>query len=402
MKDTQSTKQSQNGKIKELTYTQKCLIFANLSKDKNKVLINSFDNIPIVKLYTANLKQDNFIYSKIRGGLCFLFEKADKKTNYFLQIYDIHTNSLAFSVPINQKMITEIMKLENYFLCFPTKFHFLGFKFNSKESYDKFLKILKCDTEQDLKKYDINIKSRDFKCPSKDISKFLKDVFKPDLVKRIKAIDSPSGNKNEKDKEKMCSFQLLNELSYLLNNIEYDEENKKFNIFIDKSFNQKIIKTYIDMYKNTKKKNTLNIRIIFDDYTHIYNKNLYIELLINNIMNNNIEAKRLTIFKREHQKRHHKEDFEESKRINSEYIVSKSSSSIPPAIKDNNDKIRNSAIIPNNMNFNNELKRKGNIAANKNMKKSITSHNIIKEVPEEDIDHLKNFNDKQKNNTNKK
>ena len=74
----------------------------------------------------------------------------------------------------------------------------------------------------------------------------------------------------------------------------------------------------------------------------------------------------------------------------------------PPAIKDNNDKIRNSAIIPNNMNFNNELKRKGNIAANKNLKKSITSHNIIKEVPEEDIDHLKNFNDKQKNNTNKK
>ena len=44
-------------------------------------------------------------------------------------------------------------------------------------------------------------------------------------------------------------------------------------------------------------------------------------------MNNFTEAKRLIIFKREHKKRHDKEGYEESKRINSEYYVTKSESS---------------------------------------------------------------------------
>ena len=130
------------------------------------------------------------------------------------------------------------------------------------------------------------------------------------------------------------------------------------------------------------------MRILFDDFTHINNKKCILINLINNLMNNDNEAKKLTIFKREHQKRHNKEDFQESKRINSEYIVSKSSSS-KTTPKDNNDKIRNSAIIPKNNNFNNELKTKGNIAANKNLKAASTFNKIksIKEVPEE-VDHL--------------
>ena len=401
MKGSQLAVKSSNKKAKELSYTQKCLIFANITQDKKKILMNSFDNIPLVKLYTANLKQDNFIYSNIAGGLCFLFEKEDKKINYFLQIYDIHTNTLAFTMQINQKMINDIMKMENNFLCFPTKFHFLGFKFNSKDSHDKFLKILICDTEQDMKKYQINIKSRDFKCLYKDILKAIKDL-KTDLEKSFKAIDSFNGSsKNERDIDKKTSFQFINELSNLVNGIEYDEENKKYNIFIDKSFNPIIIKTFIDMHKKTKKKNSLNIKIIFDDYIHIYNKDMYIDLLINNLINNNSEAKKLTIFKREHQKRHNKEDFEESKRINSEYIVSKSAFPSTIVSKDNNDKIRNSAIIPKNNNFNNELKRKGNLAANKNLKSVSTFNKInsIKEEPEEELDPLKNFIGKDKNYT---
>ena len=110
-------------------------------------------------------------------------------------------------------------------------------------------------------------------------------------------------------------------------------------------------------------------------------------------MNNFSEAKRLIIFKREHKKRHDKEDFEESKRINSEYYLTKSTAS------NDNDKARNSAVIPNS-NFNG-LQRKGNIAADRNkgketLKASLTYNKInsIKEVPEEDIDHLKQFNDK--------
>jgi hypothetical protein len=206
------------------------------------------------------------------------------------------------------------------------------------------------------------------------------------LKKKFKAIDSVK-DKIEKEKDKNI-FQKFDELYYLINCVEYDEENKKFNVFIDKTFNPKIIQPYIDIYKKTKNKSTLNLRIIFDDYTHIYNKKIYVDLLINNLWNNFEETKRLIIFKREHKKRHVKEDFEESKRINSDYYGTPS---------DNQDKFRNSAIIPKPK-FNNELKRKSNIAGNKSFK-TINSFNVIdsiKEKPEEQVDHLKIFNDNTK------
>ena len=395
----QPTKNGTNQKInKELSYTQKCIILANIGIDKKKILINLFDNIPLVKLYTANLKQENFVYSNIKGALCFLVEEENKKVNYYLQIYHINYFSLAFCLQVNQNMIKDLMKLENNFFCLPTKFHFLGFKFTSKDSMEKFLKIFTCESEPDKTALDINKKGRDFKCTYKDILKSIKDC-KSDFEKKFKAIDKISGTA-EKEKDKNV-FHKLDELHYLVNCIEYDEDNKKFNIFIDKTINQRIIQSYIVLYKTAKNKNSLNIRIIFDDYTHIYDKKIYVNLLINNLMNNFAEAKRLIIFKREHKKRHDKEDFEESKRINSEYYVTKSGNS---STKNNNDdKFRNSAVTPNNIS--NELKRKSNIAgANKSIKSTGTFNKIdsIKELPEEDIDHLKKFNDKDKKTNTKK
>ena len=383
--NNQLTKKATNQKSKELSYTQKCIILANLVTDKKKVLINSFDNIPLVKLYTANLKQENFVYSKIKGALCLLYEEENKNIIYYLQIYDINYFSLAFNLQVNQKMVKDLIKIEQNFFCLPTKFHFLGFKFNSKDSMEKFIKFFKCEEKIDKKALDINLKGRDFKCAYKDIIKIIKDV-KSDFEKNFKAIDSVK-DKIEKEKDKNI-FQKFDELYYLINCVEFDEENKKFNVFIDKTFNPKIIQPYIDIYKKTKNKSTLNLRIIFDDYTHIYNKKIYVDLLINNLWNNFEEIKRLIIFKREHKKRHVKEDFEESKRINSDYYGTPS---------DNQDKFRNSAIIPKPK-FNNELKRKSNIAGNKSFK-SINSFNVIdsiKEKPEEQVDHLKIFNDNTK------
>lgn len=383
--NNQLTKKATNQKSKELSYTQKCIILANLVTDKKKVLINSFDNIPLVKLYTANLKQENFVYSKIKGALCLLYEEENKNIIYYLQIYDINYFSLAFNLQVNQKMVKDLIKIEQNFFCLPTKFHFLGFKFNSKDSMEKFIKFFKCEEKIDKKALEINLKGRDFKCAYKDIIKIIKDV-KSDFEKKFKAIDSVK-DKIEKEKDKNI-FQKFDELYYLINCVEYDEENKKFNVFIDKTFNPKIIQPYIDIYKKTKNKSTLNLRIIFDDYTHIYNKKIYVDLLINNLWNNFEETKRLIIFKREHKKRHVKEDFEESKRINSDYYGTPS---------DNQDKFRNSAIIPKPK-FNNELKRKSNIAGNKSFK-TINSFNVIdsiKEKPEEQVDHLKIFNDNTK------
>ena len=389
----QLIKKTSNENFKnELSDTQKFIILASLSQEKKKILINSFDNIPIVKLYTASLDAENFLYSNIRGALCFLYEQGDNKKNYYLNIYEINYFSLLFSMQVNQKIIKEIMKLEDNFICIPTKYHFLGFKFKTQNSMTKFLKIFSCEKEPDKKILDLNLKGRDFKCSYKELSKVIK-VIKSDFEKKFKAIDSASG-KAEKEKDKNL-FQKLDELYYLINCVEYDEDNKKFNIFIDRTFNPNIIKKYIDIYKKTKDKNSLNIRIIFDDYTHIYNKKVYVDLLVNNLTNNFDEAKRLIIFKKEHKKRHDKEDFEESKRINSDYYISQGSKD-----SNTNEKIRNSAITAS------ELKRKDNIAGHKSTeyKRDLTYNKInsIKEEPEEDVDHLKNFNEQENKKKTKK
>lgn len=371
----------------ELSYTQKCMILANIASDKKKILINTFDNMPIVKLYCSDLKIDNFVYSKIKGALCLLVEEDKKKVNYYLQIYEIKNFSLAFAMPITQKLVNDLTRIENVnnFFCLPTKLYIIGFKFCSKDSMEKFIKILVCPETLDKNKIDMNLRARDFKCTYKEILKTIKSA-KSDFEKKFKAIDSISG-KIEKEKDKNI-FQKLDELYYLINCIEFDEINKKFNLFVDGTFNPKIIQPYIDIYKKTANKDSLTLRIIFNDYTHIFNKKIYVDILINNLMNNFTEAKKLIIFKREHKKRHNREDFEESKRINSEYYISQSGGSE----ENTDDKFRHSAVTPKT-NFNNninELKRKSNLAI-----KNVPS---IKELPEEDVDYLKKFNEKEKKN----
>ena len=376
---SKNNKQQNIIKNKELSYTQKCMILANIFTDKKKILINLYDNMPLVKLYSAGFNQENFIYSKIRGALCFILEEGDKD-KYFLQIYDIKNNSLAFNLPVNQLMIKELIRIENNntFFCLQTKFEFFGFKFKSKDAMEKFLSIFKF---QDKKQLDMNIQPRDNKCASKEIIRTIKNV-KSDFEKKFKAIDSISG-KVEKEKDKNV-FKKLDELYYLLNCIEYDKINKKLNIFIDRTINPKIIQSYIDIYKKSDKKNELFFRIIFNDYTHILNKNVYVELLIGNLMNNFVEAKRLIIFRREHKKRHEKKSKEESKGIINDFSGS----------SNNNDNLRNSAIIPKS-NFNsNLLQRKDNLGDPKKRKSAVVGMNSIAELPEEDIDHLKQFNDK--------
>ena len=197
-----STKNPSNQKInKELSHTQKCMILASIFTDKKKILINLYDNMPLVKLYTACLNQEKFVYSKIRGALCFVAEEIDKKDQYFLQIYDIKNNSLAFNLPVNKLMIENLNRIENNdtFFCLITKFEYFGFKFNSKDSMEKFLNIFKIE---DNKKFEMSLKARDYKCTYKEILKTIKGI-KSDFEKKFKAIDSISGKaEKEKDKEK--------------------------------------------------------------------------------------------------------------------------------------------------------------------------------------------------------
>ena len=61
--------------INEINFTKRCILIAAINKDKNLILINSFQQIPIVKLYTADTSFENFIYSKIKGAFCLLMSR---------------------------------------------------------------------------------------------------------------------------------------------------------------------------------------------------------------------------------------------------------------------------------------------------------------------------------------
>ena len=345
---------------KELTYTQKCILLANIFRDKKKILINSFDNIPVVKLYTSALKQENFIYSKIKGALCFFVEEENNTNKYYLQIYDIKYYTLIFSLPINQILVNSLIRSEETFnfFCIPTKYNFLGFKFNSKDSMEKFANILACPAKVDKSKIDTNIKARDYTTSYKEIKEVCKNV-KADFEKKFTSIDNTQITKAENEKDKNI-FQKFDELYSLIKCLEYDEINNKFNLFIDRTINPKIIQSYIDTYKNSDNKKLLSLRIIFNDYTHIYNKSVYVDLLTNNLINNFNETKRLIKYKKEYKKKHDKEEFEESKRVNCE--------------QNSND---NKRVYSSNQINSNEfgLKRKNNLIGenNESLPRSFTS-----------------------------
>ena len=74
-------------KEKGISFIQKCIILANILRDKNKHVVNAFDNIPFVRLYTSNIKDEKFVYSKIKGALMLIYEENDNQLNFFLQIH---------------------------------------------------------------------------------------------------------------------------------------------------------------------------------------------------------------------------------------------------------------------------------------------------------------------------
>ena len=307
MNNKTSNQKSEAKKTKEISFIKKCIILANFFQDNTKYLINPFNIIPYVKLYTANIATDNnFIYSKLKGALIFTYEEVNQKTNYFLQIYDIDDYSLVFNYPLNTKILDDII-VDEKFIMIPSKNYFIGLKFASNEMMKNFFLVLKSEKQNS----DINLKAKEIQCPNNEIIKINKTI-KENLDKKLKLIDKEIG-KIEKEKN---MFLKLEELYCLINCIEYSELNNKLNIFVDKSINPYIIKSYIDIYRSSKNRKTFPYKFVFNDYTQIKNKKTYIELLVNNIINNSEEEKRLIIFKREHKKRHAKEKYEESQRIN--------------------------------------------------------------------------------------
>ena len=341
--NTKMTKEnSTEKKGNDLSFIKKCIMLANIFQNKNKFVVNLFNNIPCVRLYTANLTMNNFIYSKIKGALFLIYEKNKDQANFFFQIYDLNDYSLVFSLPINPKLLEGVI-IEEKFIIIPTKYYFIGFKFKSIEEMKNVILMLRCEEQNK----EIITKAKEFDCQSTEITKVIKNV-KDNFDKELKNIDKEI-NKIGKTKN---SFQKLDDLNCLVNCIEYSELNKKINIFIDKTLNPYIIKPYIDYYKNCKNKNLLPYKIVFNDYNQINNKKSYIDILVNNLINNFEEEKRLIVFKKEHKKRHEKEQYSK-----------------------NNIDIRSSAMI-SRPKFNLDDKNKYKTSLQSNM-------NVIKEEPEE-------------------
>lgn len=323
-------------KGKELSFIQKCIIIANIFQETNKHIVNAFNNIPYVKLYTANLTDEKYVYSNIKGGLFLIYEENENSTNFFLQIYDINTYSLVFNFPINPKLLNGVV-IDEKFFCVQTRNYYIGFKFSSNDSMKFFRLILNCEKP----KVDINEKAKQFECQNSELIKIIKCV-KENLDKKLKNIDK----ENDKINKEKNSFIKLDELYRLINCIEFNEINNKINIFVDKTINPYSIKSYIDSYKNTKDKNSLPYKIVFNDYNQINNKKIYVGILVKNLINNFEEEKKLIVFKREHKKRHAKEEYEKNKNNND--IRSSAMISRPKYNLD--DKIKNKTKIQSNMN----------------------------------------------------
>lgn len=294
------SKVSKAKKDEEISFTRKCLLMAKISQEKNMVLINSFKDIPFVTLYTAKLNQEYFVSSNVSGAFCFFTDNNPEKKKIYFRIYNIYNISLVFQMELKDELIKEYSKLNDCFYTLCTKYFTLGFKFKTKESAEKFFKLI--NEKPDSNILEENIKTQNTKV--KDFNKALNQItneVKNDINHSCKSI--VTGNKTIDRGNKVYDLTVFEQLIYYLNNFEYDDYNGRFNFFIENNNYKRLYKNIIDQCNNVKDKESFPLKIIYNDYTHITNKNFYIHVLVENIMNNLKMMKRFAALKREYKKK---------------------------------------------------------------------------------------------------
>lgn len=270
-------------KQNNLVFIQKCIILSNISQEKDKLLLNSFDFMPIVKLYTSTQNQKIFTYTKVKGALFILKSKTNaKKKNYWIRIYDSRDYSLALNLEINEATKKSYIKVEPNFYCFTLKLGFIGFQFVSKEEAEFFYNLLMNEpNEHNLVEYEqidhFNIKDTD--------EKYLNviDQVSQELDAKYQQLTGEYVKYELSKVDEYLIFSNLLELSKLLTNMEFDSEDNVFNLFVDKKFPYKIFR---QMFKKYNIKMLYPIRPIVDDYLFISNKNNYVNILVDHLSNN--------------------------------------------------------------------------------------------------------------------
>ena len=283
-----SSNQKSKKKNHELSFTKKCIILANIQNEPDKILLNTFNFIPLVKLYTASQKQETFNYTTIKGGLFLFRDKNTLEKNFYLRIYDSKNYSLRFNLEINQDTRKNYIKVEPNFYCFNLKIGCIGFLFASAEEAEQFKALLDAG-EQDQETRDNTEKYNLF--PLKDTDDLFLDLIDSlvdELKKKFEIITL--GDKIKEDYHQIVDYLIFSgflESSQLLGNMEYDKEDNLFNLFVGKKYPKKLFKKMVYNYDMNK---LYPLRPICLDYVNIYNKSNYVDLLVGHLINNNKES----------------------------------------------------------------------------------------------------------------
>ena len=244
-------------KTQEMNFTQKCILMSIVAKEKNLVLVNSFNNIPFVKLYTA--KQDNeiFIYSKIKGALCLFARKDPNKKLFCLRIYNIDNYSIVFNMELQKDHLKYFTQYNDDFYYMQLRESLLGFKFNSRQSGKNFHNILKEEPKMEV--LEQNEKSMSIK--SKDISKTINKVnetIKLKIKNTFQIVQTKSGGgwfgKKEDNfphmvindkKGEFFDLSMIPKMYFFLKNVEISDKLYKMVIFSDNNLPKNQCQKYV-------------------------------------------------------------------------------------------------------------------------------------------------------------
>ena len=269
-------------KKNEFSFTQKCILTSNALYESDKDLLNTLFFIPLVKLYTATMRQETFSYTGIKGGLFILRDKEKEVKNLYIRIYDSKDYSIKFNLEISPETKKNYVKVEPNFYCFNLRIGCIGFLFASEKEAVEFKTILDnngephaIDAYKQIKLF--NLKDTD------NMYLNVIDKLMADLEKIYDYITYDRLYKENNPVVNYLIFSGFNDMSKLLSNTEFDYEDYIFNIFVDKKFP---LKLFNNIFHNYDKNYLYPIRPIYNDLLNIDNKSNYVELLVNHLVNN--------------------------------------------------------------------------------------------------------------------
>jgi hypothetical protein len=267
----------------DLNFTQKCILYANITRIKDKIIINPFDFIPKVKIYTSSFGQEFFTYTKIKGALFIIKNKIKKDAQkYLIRVYSYKDYSLQFHLEINSETRKSYVEIEPNFYCFCLRVGYIGFKFNSKEEAKRFYDLLENEpNKQVLEEFGLieklTIKDTDslYLNTIDQITSYLDSSFQQITGEYVKYELSKV--------DQYLQFANFLHLSKLLTNSKFDYEDGVFNIFVDKKYPYKLFKT---MFRHFDLHRLYPLRPVINDCLFISNKENYINILVEHVNNN--------------------------------------------------------------------------------------------------------------------